>query len=399
MTYITVQQAAEKWNISVRQVQRLLAAERIPDAIKHGRTWLIPADAEKPVDGRKREGNTEEILAMELAQTFAVLPMLNGEFRPGEAMAYIESLPTEELRQIAMAEYAYFRGDALETVQLSEPFIAHKNLSLQLTALILFTFGNLPLGHSNQAYFGLGKLQEIMKTLENEEMTPEKRAMGLFIFATSRVLLHLPMDGVPSLEEAFRYLPRGLRAFACYVMAHKVYLDGEYGKALGIAETALMIQEKPCVIASVYLHIVAAMSLMSMKKTEEAKDHFTTAWELAQPDGLMQAFGEHHGLLHGLIETCLQNTHPEEYRRIISITYSFSESWRKVHNPIVGETVADNLTTTEFTIAMLANRGWTNAEIAAYMNLSEHTIKRYISEIYQKLGISSRKQLQQFMLK
>jgi len=144
---------------------------------------------------------------------------------------------------------------------------------------------------------------------------------------------------------------------------------------------------------------VAAMSLMAMKKTEKAKKHFLSAWEMAQPDGLLEGFGEHHGLLHGLIETCLQGVYPAEYRRIIAITYSFSASWRKVHNINTGGNVADNLTTTEFTIAMLANRGWTNGEIAAHLNLSEHTIKRYVSEIYQKLGISNRKQLQQFMLR
>ena len=394
MTYMTAQQAAEKWGISVRQVQRLLAAERIPDAIRHGRTWLIPAHAEKPADGRKEKSNTEERTVKETKQDFDVLPMLKGEFQPGEAMAYIESLPAEELQQIALAEYAYFRGDAAETVRLTKNFIAHENLFLRLTALILFTFGNLPLGHIHQARFGMEKLQEMMKILEKEEVTAEQRAIGLFVFTMSRVLLHLPMDGVPPMEQHLRYLPGGLRFFSCYVMAHKVYLEGEYGRALGIAETALAIQNGSYVIASVYLHIVAAM-----KQTEKAKAHFVAAWGLAQPDDLLEGFGEHHGLLHGLIEICLQDTFPTEYRRIIAITYSFSASWRKVHNPETQETVADNLTTTEFTIAMLANRGWTNGEIAAHLHLSEHTVKRYVSEIYQKLGISSRKQLQQFMLR
>lgn len=399
MTYMTVQQAAEKWSISVRQVQRLLTAERIPDAIRHGRTWLIPADAQKPADGRKEKSNTEEKTAKGTKQDFDVLPMMNSEFLAGEAMAYIESLPAEELRQIAMAEYAYFRGDAAETVRLAEPFIDSKNLSLQLTALILFSFGNLPLGHIHQARFGLEKMQETMKRLEKEELTSEQKAVGIFVFTMSRVLLHLPLDDVPPLEQHLCYLSRGLRTFACYVMAHRFYLAGEYGRALGIAETALMIQDRPSIIPSIYLRIVAAMSLMAMKQTEGAKAHFMAAWELAQPDDLLEAFGEHHGLLHGLIETCLQDTFPTEYRRIIAITYSYSAGWRKVHNPEAGETVADNLTTTEFTIAMLANRGWTNGEIAAYLHLSEHTVKRYVSEIYQKLGISSRKQLQQFMLR
>lgn len=397
MDFMTVQQAAEKWGVSVRQVQRLLSAERIPDAVRHGRTWLIPVNAAKPTDIR-RERN-ERLEKRKTADITMLLPLMNGEFQAGEAQWFIESLSTEDLRQIAAAEYAYFRGDAEETVRLAEPYLDSENLSLQLSALILFTFASLPLGHIHQARFGLEKLQELMKGLEKGETTEQLRAMSLFIYTMSRVLLHLPLGNGSSMDAHLPCLPRGLRVFACYIMAHKVYLDGEYGRALGIAETALMIQENPCVIPSVYLHIVAAMSLMAMKKTEEARKHFLLAWKMAQPDDLLEAFGEHHGLLHGLIETCLQENYPAEYRRIIAITYRYSAGWRRVHNPAAGKTVADNLTTTEFTIAMLANRGWTNGEIAAHLHLSEHTVKRYVSEIYQKLGISNRKQLQQFMLR
>ncbi len=40
----------EKWGVSLRQVQRLLADNRVPGAKKHGRSWMVPDDAEKPVD-------------------------------------------------------------------------------------------------------------------------------------------------------------------------------------------------------------------------------------------------------------------------------------------------------------------------------------------------------------
>lgn len=55
MEYISVLEASEKWGISLRQVQRLLAAKRIPRAKKYGRSWMIPDDAEKPVDLRNEK--------------------------------------------------------------------------------------------------------------------------------------------------------------------------------------------------------------------------------------------------------------------------------------------------------------------------------------------------------
>ena len=71
--------------------------------------------------------------------------------------------------------------------------------------------------------------------------------------------------------------------------------------------------------------------------------------------------------MQGLIEACLNRNTPDDFARIIEIAYRFSYGWRRIHNPDSGEDVADDLTTTEFTMAMLACRGWTNAEIARHM--------------------------------
>ena len=56
MEYITIKEASEKWNISVRRVQVLCRQERIPGAKKFGRDWSIPMDVEKPLDGRITTG-------------------------------------------------------------------------------------------------------------------------------------------------------------------------------------------------------------------------------------------------------------------------------------------------------------------------------------------------------
>jgi excisionase family DNA binding protein len=55
MNYITTREAAEKWGISERRILQYCNAGRIPGAAKMGNTWLIPKDAEKPKDGRRKE--------------------------------------------------------------------------------------------------------------------------------------------------------------------------------------------------------------------------------------------------------------------------------------------------------------------------------------------------------
>ena len=53
MEYASCAEAAEKWGISQRRVQKLCEENRIPGAVKFSRIWLIPKDAEKTVDGRR----------------------------------------------------------------------------------------------------------------------------------------------------------------------------------------------------------------------------------------------------------------------------------------------------------------------------------------------------------
>lgn len=46
--YITVQEAAEKWGVTPRQVQILCKENRIAGASRMSRIWIIPESAEKP---------------------------------------------------------------------------------------------------------------------------------------------------------------------------------------------------------------------------------------------------------------------------------------------------------------------------------------------------------------
>ena len=53
MDYISVREASQKWNISIRRVQKLCEDNRIEGVMRFGRSWMIPKTAEKPADPRK----------------------------------------------------------------------------------------------------------------------------------------------------------------------------------------------------------------------------------------------------------------------------------------------------------------------------------------------------------
>ena len=55
MEYMSCPEAAEKWGISERRGQILCKENRIQGVSKIGYMWLIPKDAEKPLDKRKKD--------------------------------------------------------------------------------------------------------------------------------------------------------------------------------------------------------------------------------------------------------------------------------------------------------------------------------------------------------
>lgn len=320
---------------------------------------------------------------------------MNTPFTPGTCKTVIEQFSSKEDKDIAMAEYYYFSGQPEKAIEKAKPYMHSESSAHRLSACLIYAYASLHHSETQQSETALSFIHEALA-----KNTKQFKAAEDFIAFTSAVLLHLPLpDEMPPVETFLSSLPPGIRAFALYVQAHYLYLKGDYGKSTGITEATLEMGASQYPIPAIYLHLIAVMDYMSLKDKEQAETHLLAAWHIAEPDDLIEAFGEHHGLLGGMLEAVIKPQWPDDFKRIIQITYRFSSGWRKIHNPTTGEDVADDLTTTEFAVAMLAARGWTNQEIASHMNISTHTVKHYISIVLQKLGIHQRQQLKQYMLK
>ena len=398
MDYITVREAAEKWGVSERRINQYCAEGRIPGAERFGGAWAIPAGAEKPGDPRKQKTQTAPPSAEKAPELFpGFMPLMNTPFRPGcckETIARMEAGPKKD---IALAEYHYFSGQAEKAMQETEGYLTAADGGIRLSACLLFAYACLTMGRIDHARNALG---EIRRTLASGgETDPAARATEAFVAFAAAVLLHLPLpEEMPPAESFLPLLPPGLRAFALYVQAHYLYLKGEYAHSAGTVEATLSMGASNYPIPAIYLHLIAVMDYMILKQTERAEAHLLTAWEIARPDDLIEGFGEHHGLLGAMLEAVIKPGWPEDFKRIIDITYRFSAGWRRVHNPLTGHDVADDLTTTEFAIAMLAARDWTTQEIAQHLKISVNTVKTHISEAMRKLNVQNRKDLKQYML-
>lgn len=120
MEYRSVAQMAKQWGVSDRRVRILCQQGKISGVIRKGRAWLIPADAEKPIDGRTTRYQRND---SSYAELFAEVDALKAELDKRRPLTQGE---LQRLREEFLIEYTY-NSNAIEG----------NTLTLQETALVL----------------------------------------------------------------------------------------------------------------------------------------------------------------------------------------------------------------------------------------------------------------------
>lgn len=112
MEYVKISQMAEKWGVSARRIRVLCAEGKIPGVIRKGNLYMIPADAQKPVDGRFSNTNPFAEIENKKQKLTELRPLTPGE--------------VQRLREEFMVEFTY-NSNAIEG----------NTLTLKETAMVL----------------------------------------------------------------------------------------------------------------------------------------------------------------------------------------------------------------------------------------------------------------------
>lgn len=389
MEYLSVKEIAEQWGVSIRMVNYYLNTGRIPGAIRKSGGWLVPMNTEHPSDLRKKR-NSEDKVPPRLPKCYMSLIA-----RPCDRgfENFLLTLNDEEERDIARALHHYFRDEHEEAREISEKCLNSECPEIRLSALITNTMAMLQTGDAAKCRRNLEAIHQ-----EGERANDDSwRLYSGITDALISVFFHSEKLDLTPIRPAISMVPSGMQFFAMYAIAHALYIQREYDRAMGIAESALLMAGTRYPISSIYLNIVLCMICMSLKQEQRAEQAFDTAWQIASSEGYIHPFVEHHGVLQGQVERALRKQEPEIYNKIVQSVYRFSRGWMKIHNPVSTLQVTDALTPYEFSIAMLAAKGRSNKEIAALMGISVNTVKSYMESIFEKLQISSRSEIDAYV--
>lgn len=414
MNMMTVQQAAEKWGTSTRNVQALCKRGRVPGAVRAGRDWLIPADAQRPPDGRSKAAKAANHTGSytPLIRKSPFLDMTDLYSVPGTADQCIEALADHpEAQTLFAAEIAYSRGQIDKVYEHARDFLDSRGGFYSIIAggmllgLVAMWKGDIQLWNEAHKHFydapcRIALDRDIISlalastdcAIRDTDNFPEWFARGCFD--------NLPRDAHPA---ARVYYVKHLLIMSQELAQGNLEMEGIKGfglmKALPyIMEPMIsqMVVDK-IVMAEIYLRLMCAVAYRQCGDTVHATEHLDKAIALCLPDKLYGPLAEHRRQLGPFLDDRLSLADPEALKKVRELHKPLLAGWTKIHNAVLDRTVQVTLTGREREVARLASFGMTDGQIAAQLHLSESSVKAAIRTAKNKTGVNTRAELAIFV--
>lgn len=395
MDYITAREAAGKWGVSGRSINYYLTAGRIPGAVKKGMLWLIPANAQRPADKRRRGSplpGQARPLSDDLYAIIAATSVLMPDHNPD---GILDIACGEGARIYYEAEIAYLRGDFARAMGCFYRTEGDETARLHVSTIAV------------GAAISMGDYQAYMQ-VENYLNRCVKNSSDSVVAAMAELALSTAAVSCLAANMASEWLKEGdlspvpvqMRAFALYLRAKYLQCTGRYEAMLSVAQTALALSEPERGIspAILYLRLCCAMACHALGQEEDARRHLLTAMRIALPHGFISPFAEAVTVLGGHVERCLEQEFPDHYDAVLVQWKRIFSNWVTFHNQFTKDNITDILTLREYHIAVLISRRVPYARVAEQHCVSVGRLKNIIQDIYGKLFITSRNELARYVL-
>ncbi len=391
MEYISTAEASEKWGVSLRQVQRFLADNRIHGVRKYGRSWMIPGDAEKPVDPRREKKLLQKPLLSDLIYVFesttAPMPVRHPD-------AILDTVKESRLKLQYEGELAYLRGDFEKTLRCYEATKGDDAARLRACPVAI------PAAISLGDYRAYTQIETYLKGWTQAGKGSPFTAVAQLALATAAVSVIAPGMAPHWLKKGdFSALPAQAKSDALYLRAKYFQCLGEYKSMLAVAQTALTLcaSDQGITIPDIYLRVTCAAACHALERDNEARQWLIDVMRIALPHGFITPFAELVTAMGGLVEQCLEQVFPHYYDVVINEWKRTWKHWIAFHNQFTRENITLMLSLREYHIALMVARHIPYAKIAKQYGISIGRLKNIMTRVYSKLLISGRDELTKYI--
>lgn len=395
MEYMTVKEAGQLWRLGSRIVTLYCAENRIKGAQKRGNLWLIPKNAERPVDKRFRKNTSSDkasTLKNNLSNLFTVtaLPM------PSDCPDTILRSTQEEQQRLAyQAEIFFLRGDFSQTINCYSK--AGNNDAARLRISQVAITAAVSMGD----YKAYSKIETDLNHIIKNTQEDVVKVVAEFSIATAAVgmlVLNMVPDWLKN-GQMNTVLPQ-LKPNTLHLRARYFQCLKQYDMMLSVAQTAFSLStpEQGITMVDLYLRIACAVACHGLGQKKEAREWLLSAMRLALPHGFITVIAEPVTLLGGLVEQCLEQEFPNYYSIVLKQWESGWKNWITFHNQFTKDNLSLVLSLREYHLATQVARRIPYAEIAKEHCISVGRLKNIMLEIYEKLYISGRNELVKYIV-
>lgn len=407
MEWITAQETAKRWGVSLRYVQALCQKGKIPNVKRIGRDWMLPSDAVRPMDGRtKASKQAHSALAapkLPLPRKTPFLHMTDLYSKPGSADMSIEALAeNQEAQALLAAQIAYSRGQ-IDQVYASAYDLLHKRSGFYATLAAGMLLALCAIWRGDLALWRQAKIHIAEAPAESDQdrdiMSFSLTAVDSMLYDTSSFpewfkrgrFEPLHKDALPAAKV---FYAKYLYSAAYAVATKQLAVAGVQGLSLmGMVPFTIepMISQAAAdrsVIAEIYLRLTCATIYHNSGNDEQASYHIDRAITMALPDKLYGLLAEYCRVLYSLLELRLIQIDPAVWNEVRRLYVLYNEGWSRLGSSVHGRTIIATLAKKEREVARLAAFGMKNGEIAAKLHMSVSAVKQTISNISGKTGMS-----------
>lgn len=407
MEYLNITDTAEKWGITPRRLQTLCLNGKIEGATRFGKAWMIPKDAQKPIDGRTKASRSNKYdqldKNMPLPRKTPFLHMTDLYSVPGTADEAVAALEGNVEAQILLeAEIAYSRGD-IEKVYDNAYYLLHKHSGLYAVISAGMLLGLCAIWRGDLNMWRQAKIHIAEAPAKSDA---DRDIMSFSITAIDSILYD-----VSSFPEWFKLgrfeplhndaLPAAKVFYAKYLYAVGYALATKQLELQGVQGLALitmipntiepMISQAVAdnsVIAEIYLRMTCAAIYYTGGNNEQAIYHIDRAVALAIPDKLFGILAEYGRTLDSLLEQRISMIDADAWIKVRDLFKIYMAGWTKLSGSVRGKKLATTLSPKEREVAKLAAFGFKNGQIAQTLNMSLSAVKQAVTNVSNKTGMT-----------
>ena len=403
MEYLKICEVAKKWGMSERGVQALCAQGKIEGATRFGRSWMIPQNAQRPLDGRTKSGKAQVNEDMPLPRKTPFLYMSDLYHTPGTADSVGESLAYNHEAQVLFeAEVAYSRGD-IDRVYESANYLLGKHSGFyavlsagMLLAMCAIWKGDIEMWRRAKVHIA----EAPAKTdLDRDAMQLAISAVDIMLYSVEnfpdwfKIGCFEPIhrDSYPAAKV---YYAKYLYAIGYAVATGAIKVQGTEGLYV-MSSIPFTLEPLICwandnhtVMSEIYLRLTCAAVYHNCGSDEQAMQHIDRALALALPDKLYGVLAEYCRALDTLMEKRLTLVDPEAWKEVKALYKGYNEGWSKLSGTVRGKKILTTLSVKEREVAKLAAFGLSNQEIADKLGISVPIVKQAVRIVSEKSGLS-----------